>query len=257
MRQSQLISIITPNYNGERFFKDCLISVFNQSYANWEMIIVDDCSTDNSFIEIKKFIQKDLNSDPRYILLKNKNNVGPAETRNTALKRAKGRFICFLDIDDYWSPNKLNSQINFMIENNLAFSYHDYSAFRNDFNDKILYTVKAPKILTYHGYIKNTAIGCLTVMVDVTKTGQILMPNIRSSHDMALWLNILDQIPFAKNVGLNLAKYRVVNTSNTSKKIEAAKDVWFVIRKYRKHNGILSSFYFICYIINAIKKRLW
>lgn len=249
------VSIITPSYNSSDFFKECLRAVYRQSFEDWEMIIIDDASMDSSYELITSCIQKNYQGDSRFKVFKNKKNLGAAETRNYGLERAKGRFVAFLDIDDVWLPTKLEVQLDFMKKQNVAFSFHSYLAYDQNLEKK-LYSVNVPSSLSYMNYIKNTCIGCLTVMIDLSKTGKIKMPNIRSSHDMALWLDILEVEQKAYGLNKFLAIYRVVSSSNTAKKWKAAKDVWFVIYNYKKHNLFQSFYFFLCYSFNAIKKRL-
>lgn len=248
------VSIITPCYNSSGFFEECLRSVYSQSFKDWEMIIIDDASLDNSYEQITSSIQKNYQCDNRFKVFKNIENLGAAETRNYGLEIAKGRFIAFLDIDDVWLPTKLEEQLNFMKKQNIALSFHSYLAYDQNLEEK-LYSVNAPSSLSYMSYIKNTCIGCLTVMIDLSKTGKIKMPNIRSSHDMALWLDILEFEQKAYGLDKPLAIYRTVSSSNTAKKWKAAKDVWFVIHKYKNHSLFQSFYFFLCYSFNAIKKR--
>ena len=247
---NSLVSIITPSYNSKRFIKETINSVLMQTYQNWEMIIVDDKSQDDSVEYIKNLIK----DDNRIKLIALENNVGAAMARNKALEVAKGKYIAFLDSDDVWLPNKLDTQLKFMQKNNYAFSFSSYIPFSED--SLIEYKIiSAPKELDYIQYCKNTIIGCLTVIIDKEKVGDFRMPNIRSSHDMALWLLILKR--GFKAYGLNevLAKYRLVSTSNTSKKSKAAKEVWDVYRKVEKLSIVKSLWYFVNYAFNALKKR--
>jgi len=247
---NNLVSIITPSYNSSLFINDCVRSIISQSYTNWELLIVDDCSLDNSKDIISDFSNIDVRIKPIFL----ENNVGAAEARNVAIRKAKGKYIAFLDSDDFWSSNKLEKQISFMQKNDIAFSYSTYQFISKD-GKELNNVILAPKIMTYHSYLKNTIIGCLTVIIDREKTGDFEMPNIRSSHDMALWLLIMKKGFPAYGLNENLAKYRVVPSSNTANKINAAKDVWYVYRKVEKLNILYSAFCFIGYIFNAVKKR--
>ena len=248
---SNLVSIITPSYNSSKFIDDCVKSIFSQTYSNWELLIVDDCSLDNSKDIISGFSNIDERIKPIFL----ESNVGAAEARNIAIRKAKGRYIAFLDSDDLWDSHKLEKQLSFMMENDIAFSYSTYQFISED-GEKLSNIIIAPEKMTYHSYLKNTIIGCLTVIIDREKTGSFEMPNIRSSHDMALWLLIMKRGFSAYGLNENLARYRVVSSSNTSNKINAAKDVWDVYRKVEKLNILYSVFCFIGYIFNAIKKRL-
>ena len=246
---NKLVSIITPSFNSSRFIEECIDSVLLQTYDNWELLIVDDCSSDNSSRLVKRY------NDNRISLIELEKNVGAAETRNIAIRKAKGKYIAFLDSDDIWMPTKLEDQIYFMQEKNIAFSFSNYQPI-SEYGRKLFTVIKVPKIMTYSSYLKNTMIGCLTVVIDRDKTGEFEMPYIRSSHDMALWLLIMRRGFKAYGLDQNLAKYRIVSTSNTARKWQAALDVWKVYRTIEKLSFIYSVWCFINYVFNAIKKRI-
>ena len=246
---NNLVSIITPSFNSSRFVEECIDSVLSQTYDYWELLIVDDCSSDNSCDLIEKY------NDSRIVLIELEKNVGASEARNIALRKAKGKYIAFLDSDDMWMPTKLENQIYFMQQKDIAFSFSSYQPMSEDGN-KLFSVIKAPNIITYSSYLKNTIIGCLTVVINRDKTGEFEMPNIQSSHDMALWLLILKRGFKAYGLDKNLAKYRVVSTSNTASKWKAAKDVWIVYRKLENLNLIYSIWCFVNYAFNAIRKRI-
>ena len=248
---NKLVSIITPSFNSARFIEECILSVISQTYKNWEMLIVDDCSQDNSVDIISKFS----NNETRIRLFRLEKNVGPAEARNIAIRNASGKYIAFLDSDDMWCSNKLEDQLKFMKKNNVEFSFTTYQCVYENGNDmnKI---IKAPNKMTYHSYLKNTIIGCLTVIIDKEKTGYFEMPNIKSSQDMALWLYLMKKGFTAYGLDINLAKYRIVSSSNTSNKLNAVKDVWKVYREIEKLSVLYSIWCWINYAYNAIIKRL-
>lgn len=248
---SSLVSIITPSYNSSKFIKDCVASVFSQTYKNWEMIIVDDCSKDNSKEIISELSTKDKRIKPIFLA----KNVGAAEARNTAIRQSKGKYVAFLDSDDLWNPKKLEKQLSFMYENEIAFSYTNYQ-FMSENGEDLSNIISAPEKITYDSYLKNTIIGCLTVIIDREKSGEFEMPNIRSSHDMALWLLIMKRGFSAYGLDENLARYRIVSTSNTAIKWHAAKDVWKVYRQVEKLSFIYSTWCFVWYAFNALKKRI-
>ena len=248
---NNLVSIITPSYNSAKFIVECVDSVSSQTYQHWEMIIVDDYSEDNSRGIISELADKDKRIKSIFL----EKNVGAAETRNVAIRQAKGKYIAFLDSDDLWDSHKLEKQISFMEKKDIAFSFSTYQ-FMSEDGKKFENVIKAPQKMTYHSYLKNTIIGCLTVIIDREKVGEFEMPNIRSSHDMALWLLIMKRGFSAYGLDENLAKYRVVSSSNTANKTKAAKEVWNVYRKAEKLNIVYSTICFIGYAFNAIKKRL-
>lgn len=246
-----LVSIITPCYNSELYIEDCVNSVIAQSYDKWEMIIVDDCSSDSSLEKIMLF--SDI--DSRIRIIKLEDNHGAAEARNIALEDANGSFIAFLDADDFWAPLKLERQINFMKKNNIAFSFTSYkiTSQSGDITNNI---VRAPKEISYNSYLKNTIIGCLTVIINRKITGSFKFPKIKSSHDMALWLEIMRRGYNAYGLHTSYAFYRIVATSNTANKLHAATDVWRVYRDIENLSLFYSLFCFANYVINALKKRI-
>ena len=245
-----LVTIITPSYKSKRFIKQTIDSVQEQTYTNWQMVIVDDFSNDGSV----EFIRELIKNDKRFKLVVLTTNVGAAMARNEALQMVNGRFIAFLDSDDMWEPNKLEVQVDFMLEKNCAFSYTSYKVC-SESGLSVEGIVPVPLSLTYNQYLANTIIGCLTVMLDAEKLGKIVMPNLRSSHDMALWADILKTIDCAEGIDIPLATYRLVGSSNTANKWRASKDVWNIYRYHLKMNVSESFFYFVQYAINAVKKR--
>lgn len=249
--KDNLVSIITPVYNAERFINNTIDSVINQEHKNWEMILVDDCSTDNSEKIIREYIKK----DNRIKYIKLEKNSGAAISRNIAIKNAQGRYIAFLDSDDIWTSNKLKVQIDFMKKNNIGFSFSNYQVMTED-GILINRIIKVPKTIDYKEYLKNTIIGCLTVVIDRKICGDFYMINIRKNQDMATWLNILKRGIIAYGINKNLAVYRLVNGSISNNKIKAAKSVWTTYRNIEKINLFKSSYYFILYAINAFKKRI-
>ena len=248
---NSLVSIITPSYNSVRYISECVESVLAQTYTSWEMIIVDDCSEDDS----KQLITALSSNDIRIKTIFLDSNIGAAEARNIALAKAKGEYIAFLDSDDLWEPYKLERQISFMNKNNIAFSYTTYQSISED-GLNVINIIKAPKEMTYYSYLKNTIIGCLTVIINREKVGYFEMPNVRSSHDMALWLLILKRGFSAYGLDENLAKYRIVSSSNTANKMKAVKDVWKVYREIERLSFLYSLWCFFCYIFNTVKKRI-
>ncbi len=246
-----LVSIITPTFNSSIYIEKCIGSVISQTYTNWELILVDDDSTDKTQEIIIKYSRK--YKKIKSIIL-NKNS-GIANARNVAIQNSNGRFIAFLDSDDYWHKDKLSLQLDFMIQNNFAFTFTSYQPVSHDEKKKYR-IIKAPKKMNYNKYLKNTIIGCLTVVIDKEKTGKFLMPNINSSQDMALWLNLMKKGFVAYGLKLNLASYRIVKGSNTSNKFKAIKDVWCVYRQHENLNFIYSFWCFTFYVINAVRKRI-
>ena len=184
-RNYGLVSIITPNWNCAKFISETIKSIQNQSYTNWEMIIVDDCSNDESENVIKPF----LIDDNRIRLLRNDKKSGAAISRNYALREAKGKWIAFLDSDDLWTPDKLEKQLKFMVDNNYKFSYTKYIEIDESGKEKGI-CVSGPKHITKHGMYNFCWPGCLTVMYDRETIGLIQIADIKKNNDYAMWLKV-------------------------------------------------------------------
>ncbi|WP_078431850.1 glycosyltransferase family 2 protein [Metabacillus halosaccharovorans] len=244
-----LVSIITPSYNSTKFIPATIDSVLSQTYEHWEMLIVDDCSKDES----RNVIRKYADGDSRIKLIELTENSGAAIARNTAIKAARGKYVAFLDSDDLWVPTKLEKQIGFMEENEYAFTYSKYQLMDVD-GQKLDRVIDIPDEIDYNGLLSNTIIGCLTAVVNIEKTGPIEMPNIRTRQDFALWLSILKRGIKAHGLQEVLAYYRLVPGSISSNKVKAAKQTWKVYRDVEKLSLIRSVFSFTGYAWNAVKK---
>lgn len=244
--QKPFVSVITPTYNAKDYIKMTIESVLNQTYQNWEMIIIDDASTDNTIEIIKQMII----DEPRIHLIERTKNEGPARTRNAGLKQAKGRFIAFLDSDDEWFSEKLSRQVEFMIETDAAFSYTGFDRVQiyPDGKREIRH-VNVPRTTTYKKLLKKNVIGCLTVMIDQEKTGPIQMPDIRSRQDYALWLELTRKGYQAVGIPDVLANYRVRIGSLSSNKLKMAKQNWRVYRDVEKLSLPVAIWYFCHYAI--------
>lgn len=178
------VSIVMPSYNTAKYIGESIESVLNQTYANWELIIVDDCSTDNTDEIVNKYLE-----DKRIRYIKNATNSGAAISRNRALREAKGRWVAFLDSDDLWEPDKLKKQIAFMEDNGYHFSYTNYV----EIDEKSIpngKSITGPQRITKHGMYNYCWMGCLTVMYDVEKVGVIQIANIKKNNDYAMWLKV-------------------------------------------------------------------
>lgn len=181
---NDLVSIIMPSYNTGRFIKETIESVLAQSYSLWELIIVDDCSTDNTDEVVKEFL-----TDDRIRYIKNDRNSGAAVSRNRALREAKGKWIAFLDSDDLWEPEKLQRQIIFMKENGYCFSYTNYIEIDEE-SKPVGKSVTGPKRISKQGMYNYCWMGCLTVMYDAEKVGLIQIADIKKNNDYAMWLKV-------------------------------------------------------------------
>ena len=248
--KKDLVSIIIPVYNAEKFIKETIDSVLNQTYDNFELILVNDCSTDKSAEIIKEY------KDKRVKLLNNKVNSKAAVSRNNGIKKAKGKYICFLDADDKWDKEKLEKQVKFMKEKDCAFSFTSY-----EFADENCIPngkkVIVPDTITYKEALKNTTIWTSTVMFDMTKLSKedIYMPNVKS-EDTASWWSILKKIDCAYGLKDILSFYRRSEGTLSSNKFEAIKRIWNLYRNV-EHLNIFSSLYcFFFYAFRAVVRRI-
>lgn len=247
-----LVSIIMPCYNAERYVAQSIESVLAQTYQNWELLITDDGSTDKSVEIVSKYCIK----DDRISILVPDEHQGIARTRNMSIARANGKFVAFLDSDDIWYPEKLEKQVGYMLENDLAFTYSSYEIIdaQGDSKNRV---VKDAGVVGYKKYLRNTIICCGTVVVDKEKTGHFATPIIKTSEDMSLWLSIMKRGFDAYPVPGPLHKYRITPGSASSNKFKAACDVWRVYRKIEKLSLPTSVFNFVCYTFNAVKKHVF
>lgn len=247
-----LISIIVPVYNAEKFLNDTIKTVQNQTYQNWEMIFVDDCSNDNSRNIIKEAMKK----DKRIKLLCQEKNDGAALARNRGINEALGDFICFLDADDLWHKDKLQKQLNFMNEKRCAFSFtgYQFADCNGIANGK---KVWVPEKISYRQALKNTTIAPVTVMFNMSllNKNDIMMPNVKS-EDTATWWKVLKKVDYAYSINEILSYYRRSKNTSSSNKVKAVKQTWNLYRNVEKFNVVKSFYYFSWYIFNAIRRRI-
>lgn len=244
----ELVSIITPCYNSEQFIERTVESIIDQTYSNWELLVIDDFSSDNSVNIVKRLIKL----DSRIKLVQLEKNYGAAVARNKGIELAKGRFIAFLDSDDLWLPNKLKTQVKFMEKNNVSFSYSSYKLTNMMNNDKGSFIV--PYRQSYKDILKTCSIGCLTAMYDVKKIGKVYMPIIAKRQDFGLWLRILKKVDYAYGIQEELAIYRMRKDSISGNKIKVAKYQWQIYRKEENLTLLNSLYYFLHYAINGLFK---
>lgn len=240
-----LVSIIMPCFNSEKFIKESINSVLSQTYHDFELIIIDDASKDNSLDIIRSF------NDHRIKILELTTNQGAGFSRNKGIELAQGRFIAFLDSDDIWHKDKLLLQISFMKDNGYHLTYTHYQCF-----DKLgMKNIKHPPDSTnYNSLLYCNVIGCLTAIYDTQITGKQYMPLIRKRQDMGLWLQIMKEYGPAYCLPKVLAYYRL-DSGMTQNKANAALYQWFFYRKELKFNILKSIKYFIGYAYNGLVKK--
>ncbi|MDK2776155.1 MAG: glycosyltransferase [Pseudomonadota bacterium] len=243
--QKPLVSIIMPSFNCADYIELSVRSVLSQKYSNYELIIVDDAS-DSSHVEVLKQIST---LDQRIKIVFLTKNAGAAVARNVGIGEATGRYIAFLDSDDIWLPEKLEVQIRFMLDNNVAFSYAAYQ--KVDQHGAQLGSVGVPDKVAYTDLLKVSSIGCLTAVYDTQKLGKIYMPLIRKRQDLGLWLRILRSIPYAYGIMEPLAQYRVRSDSLSSNKRIAAQYTWRLYRDVEQLGFFQSVYFFTHYAVNG------
>ena len=230
-----LVSIITPTYNCGRFIGETIESVQKQTYTNWEMIIVDDCSTDDTKSVVEKYLQQD--ERIKYHCLAE--NSGAAVARTKAMELATGQYMAFLDSDDLWMPDKLEKQLEFMQKNNYAFTSTSYQHMSEE-GEMIPKVLQAIPKTDYNRLLLDCPVGNSTVMYDVSKMGKFQVPNIRKRNDDALWLSMLKKEENIYGFPEILMKYRLRKNSISSRKISLLKYTWQLYRDI-EHLSVVAS----------------
>lgn len=253
----ELVSIIMPSYNSSKFIAASIESVIAQTYKNWELLITDDCSKDNTVEIVQQYVDK----DERIKLFCLRENSGAGVARNNSIKQAKGRFIAFLDSDDRWKHNKLEVQIPFMLENGYELSYSSYITCNR--NGEIIGRITCKERLTYRTLLRDNGIGCLTCIYDTKRIGKKFMPIVRKRQDWGLWLSIIKETKNAYGIkDQYLAIYRDSNGLSANK-LQLLKDNFNLYHKVQGFNvfvslillwGYFLPYYFMKKIIQRIDK---
>lgn len=245
--ENDLVSIITPTYNCAKFIGQTIESVLAQTYTNWEMIIVDDASKDNTEEIVKIY------NDERIHYIRLKENGGAAVARNCAMQNAKGKYMAFLDSDDLWDENKLKKQLEFMKANNYNISCTTYEQINEEGqkNNKI---IKAKNKVDYNGILLTCPVGNSTVIYNVHELGKFEVPNIRKRNDDALWLKMLKKEKYIWGLNEVLMQYRVRSDSISSNKFKLIKYHWYLYREVEHLSLARSIFHIIAWIFIKIFK---
>ncbi|MCM1303355.1 MAG: glycosyltransferase [Lachnospiraceae bacterium] len=249
-----LVSIIVPVYNVERFIVETMECVLAQTYPDWELLLVDDCSEDSTAALIHQCMER--TGDSRIRLIRQPSNMGAANARNRGLAEARGRYIAYLDADDLWVPEKLEKEIAFMRERDAAFAFTGYE-FADETGKGMGKVVHVPEMLTYRQALSNTTIFTTTVMFDLERLSkdQLEMP-VMKSEDTALWFRVLRSGVTAYGLDENLVKYRRPGKSLSSNKLEAIRRIWNLYRKAEGMNVISSAWHFCFWALRAVKRRI-
>lgn len=237
--KNELVSIIMPTYNCAKFIKETIESVINQTYESWELVIVDDCSNDNTEEVVASF------NDKRIKYHKLEKNSGAAVARTTAMKMATGNYMAFLDSDDLWKKEKLEKQLEFMKKNNYNFTCTAYEQIDEEGN-KLNKVIKTKKKANYNRILLDCPVGNSTVMYNVDNLGKFEVPNIRKRNDDALWLQILKKEKFIYGMSDVLMEYRIRNNSISSNKLSLIKYHWQLYREI-EHLSVIRSAFHICW----------
>ena len=245
-KENDLVSIIMPAYNCEEWIGITIDSVLGQTYQNWEIIIIDDCSTDNTSAVVMEFIKK----NHRISYYKLEENSGPAIARNKALELASGKFIAFLDSDDVWFPEKLARQIKFMKENDYAFTCTSYT--KIDENGKYLNrTIIAKSKQDYNSLLK-TCPGNSTVIYNQEKLGKLKIPEIKKRNDYVMWLQVIKKGKYLYGLKEPLGSHRIRSDSLSSNKISLAGYHWKVYREIEKLSLLKSGYLLFYWFFNTV-----
>ncbi|MFS1008009.1 glycosyltransferase family 2 protein [Enterococcus casseliflavus] len=240
------ISIIMPSYNSGLFIKESIDSVINQTYKNWELIIVDDCSNDNTVEIIRMFQLEDSRIKPIYL----DNNKGAANARNIAIEKAEGDYIAFLDSDDIWNVDKLSEQINFMVSKDIDFSCTFYNKIDRNSNELGI-VIEYPRTVEYNQLLKYCP-GNSTVIYNSKKLGKYYVPKIKKRNDYLMWINIIKKAETLVCLEKCLGSHRVHTKSLSYDKKKLLKYHWEIYRKYE--NLTLSRSFFL--LLFWIKKSV-
>lgn len=231
-----LVSIIVPTYNVEKYIAQTIECVLAQTFTDWELVITDDCSTDATVEIIKRYIQQ----DKRIKLFILPENSGAALARNHSIENAKGRYISFLDSDDWWYPEKLKKQIDFIQKTDCEFCFTAFEYADQDLN--ITGVSHKPQKITYRDIKLGCNIGTPGVIYDTLRIGKMYMPNMKVSEDWALWIKIIEKTKVAYSINEPLWKYRILSNSLSRNKIRLIKNnlgVYHKVLNYSKIKSIL------------------
>ena len=248
------VTVVTPTWNSSKYIRETIKSVQAQTYQNWEMIIVDDSSTDNTIELVKEISEK----DARIRLIEQKENQGAAVARNIAVQKGTGRYVAYLDSDDRWKPRKLERQVQFMKEKGCSFSCTSYEVIDSTGKsmNKVVYMLDK---VDYKGFLTNNLLQTVGIMVDTNKVRKkyLEMPNIRRRQDAATWMQILKAGYPCYGLHEVLAEYRRTPNSLSSNKLKAAIGTWKLYRRIERLPFLFSCYCFLRYAFLAVWKRIY
>lgn len=252
-KKSNKIDIILPNYNSEKFIKETIDSILNQSFKNWRLIIVDD----NSNLSNKKILTK-YSKNPKIKIIWLKKNRGAGYCRNIAIKYVKANYIAFIDADDIWYKSKLSDQMKFMLKNNFYFTYTNFLTFKTNGNlskkHDNLDLIKPPKKFNFNTFVKNTSIATCTMLINTKLIKGIKFPNTKICEDYYFKCKILKKIKYAYCLNKTLSKYRIRPDSLQSNKLQNLSWIWYINKHYNQFNFYENLISLLYISANSIKK---
>ena len=245
-----MVSIVMPAYNAQDYIQEAIQSVLQQTYTEWELLVIDDASSDRTAEIVNQLVRK----DRRVHYIKNKANIGAAESRNRGVELAEGQWIAFLDSDDCWHPDKLKKQMDFAEKNNVEFVFSG-SSFMDKEGRPLKYYLKVPRSISYTELLKQNIISCSSVLIKKTLIADFPMKHAEDLHeDFAVWLQILKNRHIeAFGIDEPLLIYRITSTSKSGNKMKAARMTYRVYR-YLGLSPIRAGYYWLWYFYKSIKK---
>lgn len=244
-----LVSIVTPSYNSASYIQETVASIRKQTHTNWEHIIIDDCSNDQT-PELLKEIAK---QDPRVTVIFLEKNSGSAVARNRGIEQAKGTYLTFIDSDDIWFPDFISNSIATIRKTKIPFVYSSYRR-SNEALEFVYSDFIVPETVTYTDILKSNSISCLTAFLHVESLGKKKMPLVRKRQDMGLWLQYLKEIPFAKGILEPKAIYRIRENSLSRNKKQLITSQWYFYRNIEKISVVKSMYYMLCWMYYGFMK---
>ncbi len=242
------VSIITPCYNSSKFLQETIDSVLHQNFTDWEWLVTDDCSQDNSIEILEK------TNDRRIKIYRTEKNCGAGHARNISLENATGRFITFLDADDFWEADFLEEMVDFMKRENAELAYSNYSRCDENLNPTKIGDFEADKIVTFNNLLKTCRLSLLSSMYDSERVGKEYFPEGSKREDHVMWLTLLKKISIGKPLPKTMAKYRMHPASISRKKTNIMKDQYLVYKDYMKFSTLKSWYYTANWAFNGFMK---
>ena len=243
------VSIITPVYNAEEFLKETYDSILAQTFTDWEWLVVDDGSKDNSLAILEEFAA----ADKRIQVFRNTYEKGPGGARNVGIENASGKYMTFLDSDDYWYPTFLEKSLSAMKNKSVGFVYASYERWDDDLKHKYDDFI-VPEKLTYKQLLRTCPISCLTAFIDIERLGKKHMSNRAKRQDYGLWLDYVKEIDYAYGIEEPLAKYRIRKNSVSAKKTTLIKHQFMIYYEQQNLNFFKSIFYTLSWAYHGFKK---